>query len=117
MDGTRLGSAPQGGDATNGELRSAIVGALKSVYDPEIPVDIYELGLMYGVEVGAEGDVRIEMTLTAPSCPSAEMLPGEVEERVRNVPGVRSARVEIVWEPPWTQDRMSDVAKLRLGLF
>jgi FeS assembly SUF system protein len=98
-------------------LRRLVVEALKTVYDPEIPVDIYELGLVYGVEVDGEGGVRVEMTLTAPACPAAGMLPGEVEERVRSVPGVRSARVDLVWEPPWTKDRMSDVAKLQLGFF
>lgn len=101
----------------DGELRSAIVAALKTVFDPEIPVDVYELGLIYGIEIQEGGDVRIDMTLTAPACPAAGMLPGEVEERVKSVPGVRSARVEIVWEPPWSQDRMSEVAKLRLGFF
>jgi len=115
-DPTRDASSPAG--AVDPEaLRLAVVEALKTVYDPEIPVDIFELGLVYSVEADGAGAVRVEMTLTAPACPAAGMLPGEVEERVRAVPGVRSVRVDLVWEPPWTKDRMSDVAKLRLGFF
>ncbi len=98
------------------DLERAIVEALKTVYDPEIPVDIHELGLIYGVHVTGEGDVKIQMTLTAPACPAAEMLPPEVEAKVRSVPGVKSAAVEIVWEPPWDKDMMSEAAKLKLGL-
>ncbi len=93
------------------------MGALRTVYDPEIPVDIYELGLIYGVEVSEAGDVRIEMTLTAPACPAAGVLPHEVEMKVRTLPGVRSARVDLVWDPPWDKDRMSEAAKLQLGFF
>ncbi len=98
-------------------LKQSIIEALKTVYDPEIPVDIYELGLIYGIEVDDGGDVRVEMTLTAPACPAAGALPGEVEMRVSQVPGVRAAKVDVVWEPPWSKDRMSEAAKLTLGLF
>ena len=98
------------------DLENGIVEALKTVFDPEIPVDIYELGLIYGVHVSDEADVLVQMTLTAPACPAAGMLPPEVEAKVQTVPGVRSARVEVVWEPPWNQDMMSESAKLRLGL-
>jgi len=98
------------------DLEQAIVDVLKTVYDPEIPVDIHELGLIYGVHVSPEGDVRIQMTLTAPACPAAGMLPPEVEAKVQSAPGVKSAAVEIVWEPPWNPAMMSEAAKLRLGM-
>ena len=96
-------------------IEQEITAALKTVYDPEIPVDIHELGLIYGVHLSEEGDVLVQMTLTAPACPSAGMLPLEAEAKVREVPGVRSARVELVWDPPWCQDMMSEAAKLQLG--
>lgn len=99
------------------ELRPAIVAALKTVYDPEIPVDIYELGLIYDVIVDKDANAGVRMTLTAPGCPAAQSLPVEVRHKVSQVPGVQSARVEIVWEPAWTKDRMSDAAKLQLGLW
>ena len=99
------------------KVKLAIVEALKTVYDPEIPVDIYELGLIYKVDVSQDGDAHVEMTLTAPACPAAGMLPGEVEMRVSQVPGVKTAKVDVVWEPPWSKDRMSEAAKLQLGLF
>ena len=97
------------------ELEPRVIAVLKSCYDPEIPVDIYELGLIYGVDIDATGFVNVTMTLTSPGCPVAGSLPGEVEEKVRSVPGVRDARVTLVWEPMWTQDRMSEAAKLTLG--
>ena len=103
--------------ARTAELSPAIQAALKKVYDPEIPVDIWNLGLIYGVTVTPEHDVEIKMTLTAPACPAAEMLPPEVEQKAAAVPGVRSAKVEIVWEPPWDKDMMSEAAKLQLGFF
>jgi FeS assembly SUF system protein len=96
-------------------LRPLVIDAICQVYDPEIPVNIYELGLVYDIDVDADRVVRIRMTLTAPACPSAQVLPLEVERRVREVPGVADARVEIVWEPPWSPDRMSEAAKLQLG--
>jgi FeS assembly SUF system protein len=99
-----------------GDLESRIVEVLKTVFDPEIPVNIHELGLIYGVDIGAEGDVVVRMTLTAPACPAAGVLPGEVEEKVRGVAGVRDVQVELVWDPPWSPDRMSDAARLQLGL-
>jgi FeS assembly SUF system protein len=99
------------------DIESRVVDALKTVYDPEIPVDIWELGLIYGIEITPERDVTVRMTLTSPSCPAAEQIPPEVEQKVGAVEGVRSARAEIVWEPMWTKDLMSEVAKLKLGFF
>jgi FeS assembly SUF system protein len=97
-------------------LEEQIVAVLKTCYDPEIPVDIYELGLIYNIDVGTEGDVVVRMTLTSPMCPAAESLPPEVQSKVQAVPGVTSAKIEIVWEPIWTMDRMSEGARLKLGL-
>lgn len=97
--------------------RDAVVEALKTCYDPEIPVDIYELGLIYKVAVDDDGRVEIEMTLTSPACPVAGSLPGEVEAKVRAVDGVKDVRVELVWDPPWDQEMMTDAAKLKLGFF
>jgi FeS assembly SUF system protein len=99
------------------ELRPGIQAALKTVYDPEIPVDILELGLIYDVFVTSEGVAAIKMTLTAPACPAAQVLPGQVASVVKNVPGVTDARVDVVWEPGWTKDRMSEAAKLQLGIW
>lgn len=93
-----------------------IIAALKKVYDPEMPVNIYELGLIYGIEVDEAGAALVRMTLTAPNCPVAGTLPGEVERAVRSVPGVTSARIELVFDPPWSKARMSEAAKLALGL-
>ena len=98
-------------------LRPAIQAALKTVYDPEIPVDIWELGLIYDVFVTADGIAAIRMTLTAPACPAAQVLPGQVEQAAKGVAGVADAKVEIVWEPAWDKDRMSDAAKLQLGMW
>lgn len=98
-------------------LRPQIVGALSKVFDPEIPVNIYELGLIYEVIVDRSSLVGIRMTLTAPACPAAQFLPTEVERRVAEIPGVTGVKVDIVWDPPWDRDRMSDAAKLQLGLF
>jgi len=103
--------------AKTGELRPGIEAALKRVYDPEIPVDIWELGLIYDVFVTADGVAAIKMTLTAPACPAAQILPGQVEQAAKSVAGVTDAKVEIVWEPAWSKDRMSDAAKLQLGLW
>ena len=97
-------------------LGEKIVKVLKTVYDPEIPVDIYELGLIYDVFVNEDYDVKILMTLTTPNCPVAETLPMEVEEKVRSLDDVKSAEVEITFDPPWSQDLMSEEAKLELGL-
>jgi len=98
-------------------LREAIQVELKKVYDPEIPVDVWELGLIYDVFVTAEGIAAIKMTLTAPGCPAAQVLPGQVEQAAKRADGVTDARVDVVWEPGWTKDRMSDVAKLQLGMW
>ena len=98
-------------------LRPRVIDAICSVYDPEIPVNIFELGLVYDIDIDADRRVHVRMTLTAPACPSAQSLPLEVEHKVREVEGVADAYVEVVWEPAWTTDRMSDVAKLQLGMF
>ena len=99
-----------------GALVEAVVEALKSIYDPEIPVDIYELGLIYDVAVSADGDAVVQMTLTTPNCPVAESMPGEVELRVLAVPGIRDSEVRLVWDPPWDPSKMSDEARLELGM-
>ena len=106
---------PEAGDK-DGALEAHVIEALKTVRDPEIPVNLVDLGLIYELAVGADGVVYVEMTLTAPSCPVAGELPGQVEQAVRGVPGVTDARVKLVWTPPWTQARMSEEAKLELGL-
>ncbi len=98
-------------------LKPAIVDAISTVYDPEIPVNIWELGLIYDVAVDAAGRALVTMTLTAPGCPAAQSLPSEVESRVGGVAGVTDAKVDVVWEPGWTKDRMSEAAKLQLGLW
>ena len=93
-----------------------VVDSLRTVYDPEIPVNIYELGLIYGVDVDPSGAVAIRMTLTAAGCPAAQSLPLEVEQRARSVPGVSDVKVDVVFDPPWDQSRMSEAARLELGL-
>ncbi|WP_166960560.1 DUF59 domain-containing protein [Yeosuana marina] len=98
------------------ELGEKIVGVLKTIYDPEIPVDIYELGLIYDVFVNEDYDVKILMTLTTPNCPVAETLPLEVEEKIKSLDAVKSAEVEITFDPPWTHELMSEEAKLELGM-
>ena len=103
-------------DAPGGELQEAVIEALKSIYDPEIPVDIYELGLIYDVAISEDGDAVVTMTLTTPHCPVAESMPGEVELRVLSVPGIRDAEVKLVWDPPWDPSKMSDEARLELGM-
>ena len=124
-DGTAPSTSPGaddvsalGPDAARTEaLKPGIVEALSTVFDPEIPVNIWELGLIYDVVVDADGVAAVRMTLTAPGCPAAQSLPVEVAEKVRKVPGVTDAKVEVVWEPGWTKDRMSEAAKLQLGLW
>jgi FeS assembly SUF system protein len=98
-------------------LEEQVVDVLKTCYDPEIPVDIYELGLIYKTEVNPEGDVSIDMTLTSPMCPAAGSLPPEVERKVAGLPGVRSVKVNVVWEPVWTPEKMTEAARLQLGMF
>ena len=105
-----------GSGEPGGELYEAVVAALKEIYDPEIPVNIYDLGLIYGVEITGESDAIITMTLTTPHCPVAESMPGEVELRASSVPGIRDAEVSLVWDPPWGPDKMSDEARLELGM-
>ncbi len=99
-----------------GNLYDGIIEALKEIYDPEIPVNIYDLGLIYGVDVTDDGHAVVTMTLTTPHCPVAESMPGEVELRVGAVPGVGDAQVNLVWDPPWDPQKMSDEAKLELGM-
>jgi FeS assembly SUF system protein len=103
--------------AKTDELKPPILDAIRTVFDPEIPVNIWELGLIYDVLVDAAGVVLVRMTLTAPGCPAAQSLPVEVADKVKAVPGVADATVDVVWEPGWTKDRMSDVAKLQLGMW
>ena len=102
-------------NATDAEIESVVWDQLRTCYDPEIPVDIYELGLIYSVDVAGDGRVDVKMTLTSPACPVAGSLPGEVETKVAAVDGVRSAHVELVWDPPWDKDMMSEAAQLKLG--
>jgi len=99
-----------------GDLQASVVEVLKSIYDPEIPVDIYELGLIYDVDISEDGDATVTMTLTTPHCPVAESMPQEVELRVLSVPGIRDAVVNLVWDPPWDPSKMSDEARLELGM-
>lgn len=112
-----LAQRPEGDpDATPGDLQAAVIEALKEIYDPEIPVNIYDLGLIYGVEVTAEKEAIVTMTLTTPHCPVAESMPAEVELRVGAVPGIGHSEVNLVWDPPWDPQKMSDEAKLELGM-
>jgi FeS assembly SUF system protein len=99
------------------ELQPAVIAAIKTVFDPEIPVNIYDLGLIYDVLVDASAAVGVRMTLTAPNCPAAQWLPGQVEQKVKAVDGVTDARVDVVFDPPWDRERMSDAAKLQLGMW
>jgi len=113
-----LAAKPEGlaANQPGGDLYEGVVSALKEIFDPEIPVNIYDLGLIYGVEVSNDGAAAITMTLTTPHCPVAESMPGEVELRVGAVPGIRDAEVNLVWDPPWDMAKMSDEAKLELGM-
>lgn len=97
------------------QLEEKIIQTLKTCYDPEIPVDIFELGLIYEIAIDNEANVKIKMTLTSPACPVAGSLPPEVEAKVKSIPEVKSAKVEVVWNPPWDKDMMSEVAKVELG--
>jgi FeS assembly SUF system protein len=103
--------------ATGSGLRRQVVETLRRIHDPEIPLNIYDLGLIYALDVDeAEGKVHIRMTLTSPACPVAQTFPGTVEDAVKRVPGVRQARVELVWDPPWSMDSLPEAARLQLGL-
>jgi FeS assembly SUF system protein len=108
---------PAAGGAAPAELQMAVVDALRGVYVPEIPVNIHELGLIYRCDVSADGNVEVDMTLTAPACPVAGEMPGVVENAVRAVPGVADVKVELVWDPPWDQSMMSEAARLELGFY
>jgi FeS assembly SUF system protein len=105
-----------GASAPGGDLYEAVIEALKDIYDPEIPVNIYDLGLIYNVEITPENHAKITMTLTTPHCPVAESMPGEIELRVGAVPGIGHAEVELVWDPPWDPQKMTDEARLELGM-
>ncbi|MBA2354101.1 MAG: SUF system Fe-S cluster assembly protein [Acidobacteria bacterium] len=98
-------------------LEGKVIEAVRQVFDPEIPVNIYELGLIYAIEVDAENRVKVNMTLTSPACPSAQQLPSEARYKVKAIEGVTDAQVEVIWEPPWTKDLMSEDAKIALGMF
>ena len=111
-----LNAPPETSCSAEEELRGRIVEALREIYDPEIPVNIYDLNLIYAISIDEQNAVDIQMTLTAPACPVADMFPGWVESRVGEVEGVSEARVELVWDPPWTPDMLSDEIKLDLGL-
>jgi len=113
-----LAQKPQAlsGTEPGGELYEAVIDALKEIYDPEIPVNIYDLGLIYGVDITDDGHAAVTMTLTTPHCPVAESMPGEVELRVGSVPGIGHAEVNLVWDPPWDPHKMSDEAKLEPGM-
>jgi FeS assembly SUF system protein len=111
---TRSSALPQ--DELN-QLTDGIVNALKTVYDPEIPADIYELGLIYRIDIGDDRSVKVDMSLTSPNCPSAQELPVMVENAVSSVPGVKETKVEVVWNPPWDPSRMSDEARLVLNMW
>jgi FeS assembly SUF system protein len=124
--GSRAPSLPQpppatpsvpGGAIDVNDIEEKVIAALQTCYDPEIPVNIYELGLIYDIDVDASGAVQIKMTLTSPACPVAGSLPPEVQAKVSAIPGVTSAKVDLVWDPPWNQDRMSEAARLQLGFF
>ena len=102
--------------APGGELYEEVIAALKDIFDPEIPVNIYDLGLIYGVDVSDEADVTVTMTLTTPHCPVAESMPADIEMRIGAIPGVRDAEVNVTWDPPWDPAKMSDEARLELGM-
>lgn len=104
-------------DSDTSALKESVTQALKEIFDPEIPVNIYDLGLIYDLITDETGNIEIKMTLTTPMCPVAQTFPQTVQDRVLNVPGVTGVRVELVWEPPWTKDRMSEAAQLQLNLF
>ena len=112
----QIETATQAAKEVEGTTEERIVAALKNVYDPEIPVNIYDLGLIYGVELDSENVAHVEMTLTTPGCPVAQTFPSMVETVVRSIDGVSDAEVNLVWEPPWTQEMLTEAAKLQLGL-
>ncbi len=113
----RVPSEAASSEVDPNELYEKIVDMIRTIYDPEIPVNIYEIGLIYNIDIDPSNAVSIRMTLTSPACPSAGTLPGEVEDKVRQVTGVTGARVEVVWDPVWTPTMMSEAARLQLGMF
>jgi FeS assembly SUF system protein len=115
MESQKEGNENTGEQEASLSLEDQVIDALRTVYDPEIPVNIYEMGLIYGIDASTE-DVFIQMTLTSPGCPVAVSLPMEVESRVLNLPGVKSVKVQLVWDPPWNPDMMTEAGKLQLGL-
>lgn len=118
MPATPPSPPPAAGPTGDGGIsEQALIDAIATVYDPEIPVNIYELGLIYAIEIGEDGAVKVEMTLTAPGCPSAQELPAQVQKAVLGVPGVARCDVEVVWDPPWDPSRMSDEARLAVNMF
>jgi len=114
QDSGRVGVANQDAEA---DLLARIIAALRTVFDPEIPTNIYDLGLIYAIDAVGDNDIAIRMTLTAPGCPVAGILPGQVQQAVESVEGVGRCQVELVWDPPWNKDMMSDEARLELGMF
>ncbi|OGR81313.1 MAG: SUF system Fe-S cluster assembly protein [Elusimicrobia bacterium RIFCSPLOWO2_02_FULL_39_32] len=114
QDNSNQGTEPL--QLNKNDLESKIIEMLKSCYDPEIPVDIYQLGLIYKIQTDPEGKVNIEMTLTSPQCPVAGSLPPEVERKIKTIEGVSEVKVEVVWDPPWEPSKMTDAAKLQLGM-
>jgi FeS assembly SUF system protein len=109
-------NAPAGGAAGHDELRDQVIETIKTVFDPEIPVNIYELGLIYKVEVNEARDVQIDMTLTSPNCPAAQSMPAEVEQKTRSIAGIGEVTIDVVWDPPWGPEHMSEAARLELGV-
>tara|TARA_R100000750_G_scaffold41882_1_gene27259 strand:- start:4942 stop:5277 length:336 start_codon:yes stop_codon:yes gene_type:complete len=99
------------------DIKEDVIEMLKTIFDPEIPVNIYELGLIYEIDVSESGNVVVQMTLTAPGCPVAQTFPGDVENKISSIDGVNKVHVELVWDPPWTRDQMSEAAQLQLGMF
>ena len=116
-DSAETEAAASEGSTGDDELHGRVVAALKECYDPEIPVDVYELGLIYKIDIDPAGACAIDMTLTSPACPVAGTLPPDVEQRVGAVSGITSSKVEVVWDPPWSPERMSEAAKLELDMF
>ena len=114
---SQVGTWTPTGETAGKPSEDALIAACASVYDPEIPVNIYELGLIYTIDINDDGNVKIEMTLTAPACPSAQELPEQVRDAVLAVPGVATCDVEVVWDPPWDQSRMTEDARLALNMF
>ncbi len=115
LEGFLQPAAEPSTEAPGGDLYESVIAALRDIFDPEIPVNIYDLGLIYGVEIDS-GHAAVTMTLTTPHCPVAESMPGEVELRVMSVPGIATADVSLVWDPPWDPGKMSDEAKLEMGM-